>query len=328
MKQSELTRRRFVQGAGALALGAALPLAWAQEYPAKSISLLHGFAPGGNTDVIARLLAVELAKGLGQATVVESKPGAGGNIAANLVAKAPADGYTLLVVTGAHAATGPLHKSLPFKPVEDFEWISLVTTFPFLFVTQATGKFQTIPSLVSGARAAPGRVSFGTPGTGATPHLIGELLGSSTQAQFLHVPYKGESAALTGLLSGDLDFVVTAPTAALPHIKAGKLNAIAVSGGTRWPGLPDVPTVQEAGIADFDVKSWAALAAPAGTPRSIVLRLNAEMQRVLKVPQVRNMLETIGGEAQGSAPEEMRARVASDMQRWTRVVRDAKIPQQ
>ena len=319
-------RRVMLRAAGATGLACMAPMALSQDYPARTVNLLHGFAPGGNTDVIARLLAGELAKGLGQATVVDSKPGAGGNIAANMVAKAVPDGYTLLVVTGGHATTGPLHKSLPFRPIEDFEWVSLVTTFPFVFVARSNGKYLNIAALVAAAKASPGSVSFGTPGIGATPHLIGELLGSLARVQFLHVPYKGESAAITALLGGEIDFVVTAPAAALPHIKSGRMSAIAVSGGTRWRGMPEVPAVQEAGIADFDVKSWAALAAPAGTPRAVVMRLNAELMKVLKLPQVRSQLEAIGGDVQGSSPEEMRARMAADVQRWTRVIRDANIP--
>lgn len=321
-------RRALLRGAGAAALAATLPAARAQAYPARPISFVHGFAPGGNTDVIARLLASELAKTFGQAAVVEPKPGAGGIVAAALVAKAAPNGYTLLVATGAHATTGPLHKSLSFRPVEDFEWISVAMTFPFVFAAQKDGKHKSIAELVNAARAKPGSVTFGTPGVGTTPHLIGELMGSQSRAQFLHVPFRGESAALTALLGGEIDFVITAPTAVLPHIQSGTLSALAVSSGTRWRGIPDVPTVQEAGIADFDVRSWVALAAPAGTPPAIVMRLNTEMQRVLGIPQIRSQLEAMGGDVQGSTPEEMRARLVADIERWARVVRDANIPQQ
>jgi tripartite-type tricarboxylate transporter receptor subunit TctC len=302
--------------------------ALAQEYPSRPIKLMHGFAPGGNADTSARILAAELAKSMNVPVVVEPKPGAGGNIGADAVAKSAPDGYTLLLVTGGHAVVGPLYNSLPFRPLEDFEWISLATTFPFAFVVRTGGKYQTLPELIAGAKARPDNVTFGTPGIGATPHLVGEYFGSLVGAKFLHVPYKGDSAAITALLGGEIDFIITAPTAALPHIKAGKLKAVAVSGATRWKGLPDVPAAQESGAPGFDVKSWVALAAPAGTPRPIVLRLHAEMQKLLQVPDARGKLEGMGGEVQGSTPEEMRARVAEEMQRWARVIREANIPRQ
>jgi tripartite-type tricarboxylate transporter receptor subunit TctC len=300
----------------------------AQEYPSRPIKLMHGFAPGGNADTSARILAAELSKSMNVPAVVEPKPGAGGNIAADAVAKSAPDGYTLLVVTGGHAVVGPLYNSLPFRPLEDFEWISLATSFPFAFVVRNGGKYQTMQELIAGAKAKPDNVTFGTPGIGATPHLVGEYFGSVVGVKFLHVPYKGDSAAITALLGGEIDFVITAPTAALPHIKAGKLKAVAVSGATRWKGMPDVPAAQESGAAGFDVKSWVALAAPAGTPRPIVMRLHAEMQKLLQVPDARGKLEGMGGEVQGSTPEEMRARVAEEMQRWARVIREANIPRQ
>jgi tripartite-type tricarboxylate transporter receptor subunit TctC len=300
----------------------------AQEYPSRPIKLMHGFAPGGNADTSARILAAELAKSMNVPVVVEPKPGAGGNIGADAVAKSAPDGYTLLLVTGGHAVVGPLYNSLPFRPLEDFEWISLATSFPFAFVVRSGGKYQTLPELIAGAKAKPDNVTFGTPGIGATPHLVGEYFGSLVGAKFLHVPYKGDSAAITALLGGEIDFIITAPTAALPHIKAGKLKAVAVSGATRWKGMPDVPAAQESGAAGFDVKSWVALAAPAGTPRPIVMRLHAEMQKLLQVPDARAKLEGMGGEVQGSTPEEMRARVAEEMQRWARVIREANIPRQ
>lgn len=300
----------------------------AQEYPNRPVKLMHGFAPGGNADTTARILAAELAKSMNVPVLVEPKPGAGGNIGADAVAKSAPDGYTLLVVTGGHAVVGPLYNSLPFRPLEDFEWISLATTFPFAFVVRTGGKYQTMPELIAGAKARPDNVTFGTPGIGATPHLVGEYFGSVLGAKFLHVPYKGDSAAIAALLGGEIDFVITAPTAALPHIKAGKLKAVGVSGATRWKGMPDVPTAQENGAQNFDVRSWVALAAPAGTPRPIVMRLHAEMQKLLQVPEARGKLEAMGGDVQGSTPEEMRARVADEIQRWARVIREAKIPRQ
>lgn len=311
-----------------IAAAAALPHAAAQEYPVRPIRLIQGFAAGGNADTVARILAQEMAKGLGQPVLVEPKPGAGSTIAADAVAKAAPDGYTLLLVTGGHAVAGALYKALPYNTVDSFEMISTITFFPFMVIVRADAPAQSIRSLLDMARAKPGSVAFGSAGTGATQHLTGELLSSVTGVKFLHVPYKGDSAAITGLLGGDTQFVIAPATAALGQIRAGRLRAIAATGPVRWQGLPEVPTVAESGVADFDVRSWMGLATSAGTPQSIVDRLNAEMQRALRAPEVRAKLEEIGGEVRGSTPGEMRGRVATELKNWTQVIRQAGIEKQ
>lgn len=312
----------------ALALAAAATGATAQDYPTRPLKIIQGFAPGGNADTIARVLAQEMSKGLGQPIVVEARPGAGGNLAADAVAKAAADGYTLLLVTGGHAVSGALYKSLSYQTLQSFEMISTATFFPFMVIVRSDAKVQTLPALLQAARAAPASITFGTAGVGATQHLTGELLASIAGVKFLHVPYRGDAAALTALLGGETTFVIAPATAALPHIKAGKLKAVAVTGSTRWQGMPDVPTVEEGGVAGFDVRSWIGLATTAGTPSPIVERLTAEMQRALGVPEVRAKLEGFGGEVRGSTSAEMRSRVATEVQRWARVIREAKIQQQ
>ncbi len=302
--------------------------AHAQAYPNRPIKILQGFAPGGNADTIARVIGVELTKSLGQPIVVEARAGAGGNLASDAVAKSPPDGYTLLLMTGGHTASGALYKSLPFEPVDSFEMISTISQFPFLFTVRSDSPYQNLRALIDATKARPESVAYGTAGIGSTHHLTGALLASMANAPFLHVPYKGDAAAITSLLGGDIPLVVATPTVAVAHVKAGKLKVVATSGGTRWPGMPDVPTADEAGVPGFDVRSWIGLAAPAGTPKPIVERLNAEVLRVLQIPEVRARLEALGGEARGSTPQEMKERVINEVARWKKVIAESKIAQQ
>jgi len=300
----------------------------AQNYPDKSIKILQGFAAGGNADAIARAVGIEISKGLGQAVVVEAQAGAGGTIAAGTVARAKPDGYTLLLATGGHAVAGALYNNLSYKTVQDFEMISTITYFPFLMVVSAEGKFPNLPALMSQAKANPGKMAYGTAGIGSTHHLAGELFASMAKLDLLHIPYRGDAASITALLAGDVPFIIAPPTAVLTNIKAGKLKAIAVTGSQRWVGMPDVPTVAEQGVGGYDVRSWAGLMAPAGTPRPIVNRLNVEIQKSLQLSNIKSRLEEMGGEARGSTPEEMKSMVASETQKWTQVISNAKIPKQ
>ena len=316
----------------ALALSAALTTAsldaTAQAYPNRPIKVLQGFAPGGNADTIARVIGVELTKSLGQPIVVEARAGAGGNLASDAVAKSPPDGYTLLLMTGGHTASGALYKTLPFEPAESFEMISTISQFPFLFTVRSDSPYPNLRALIDATKAKPESVAYGTAGIGSTHHLTGALLASMANAPFLHVPYKGDAAAITSLLGGDIPLVVATPTVAVAHVKAGKLKVVATSGGTRWSGMPDVPTADEAGVPGFDVRSWIGLAAPAGTPKPIIERLHAELQKVIQIPEVRARLEALGGEARGSTPQEMKERVVNEVARWKKVIAESKIPQQ
>ena len=300
----------------------------AQTYPERPIKILQGFAPGGNADAIARAVGLEMGKGLGQNLVVEAQAGAGGTIAATSVARAKPDGYTLLLATGGHAVAGALYNNLAYRTVQDFEMVSTITYFPFLVVVPANSKFASLSALLATAKANPEQISYGTAGIGSTHHLAGELLASMSKSQLLHVPYKGDSASLTALLAGDIPMIIAPPTAVMANIKAGKLRALATTGPQRWPGLPDVPTVADQGVTGYDVRSWAGLMAPAGTPRAVIERLNAEVQKALPVSAVKARLEDMGGEVRGSTPEEMKTMVASQTQKWIQVVTDAKIPKQ
>lgn len=297
-----MQRRHFLHlsaTAAASALTLYAPGAHAQAWPDRTIKILQGFAPGGNADNIARAVSAEMAKGIGQAFVVEAQAGAGGTIAAATVARSKPDGYTLLLATGGHAVAGAIYNSLPYRTVQDFEMVGTITYFPFLVVTTADSKVPSLSALLTNARANPGKVAYGTAGIGSTHHLAGELLASMSKTQLLHVPYRGDSASLTALLAGDVPFIIAPPTAVLANIKAGKLRALAATGPQRWPGLPDVPTVAEQGVTGYDVRSWAGLMAPAGTPRPVIDRLNREINQALALPDV---ITTLGRQALDPAP--------------------------
>ena len=259
-----MQRRHF----NVAALGAALlPNAHAQAWPQRPIKVIQGFAAGGNADTIARVVSTEMSKALGQPMVVETVAGAGGTLASAAVARAAPDGYTLLLATGGHAVAGALYEKLPYQTVDSFQMVSTVTYFPFLLVTTPEARLRNVADLVAASRATPGGLAYGTAGVGSTHHLIGELLAKMAGIELLHVPFRGDSASITALLSGEIPFVVAPPTAVLGQLKAGKLRALAVTGSQRWQGMPDVPTVAEQGIAGFDVRSWAGFMLPAGTPR-------------------------------------------------------------
>ena len=247
----------------AVALVAALSgTAQAQDYPSRLIRMLHGFPPGGNVDIIARIMAHQMESGLGQSIVVEPKPGLAGALAAETVARSDPDGYTLLMVPSAHPAYGALAKNVKYKVVDDFTWISVASFYPFMVVVKADSRFKTLKQLIDEARAKPGEVKYGSAGVGTILHTTAELIANQTKTKFLHVPYRGEAPLLTGMLQGDVDFacVTTGPVSA--RIKAGEFRALAVTGKTRWRDFPDVPTVDESAIAglrgDLLDRTWPA----------------------------------------------------------------------
>jgi len=308
----------------AIALAAA-PLAQAQDYPNRLIKLMHGFPPGGNVDVVARLLANEMAKGLGQSIVVEGKPGQAGSLAAETFAGAEPDGYTLLLVTGAHPATGAVYKKLKYRPVDDFAWISTAAFYPFVVCVRKDSELKTLSDLLQAARAKPGGITSGTAGLGSIAHMTTELISSLGGVQLLPVPYRGEAPAMTGLLSGDVNFVVATSTLAVPHLRSGEVRGIAITGKTRWKDFPEIPTIAESGLPEFEVISWSGIAAPANTPKAIVDRLHAEIQRTIAVPDVHGRLDSFGAEVRGTTPAEMRALVERQLALWTKVARQSSI---
>lgn len=297
----------------------------AQDYPNRSIKFLHGFPPGGNVDVIARLLGNEMSKGLGQPIVVEARPGAAGSLAAETVARSTPDGYTVLVVPSSHAAHGALSRTINYKVVEDFDWISIASFYPFLICVRKDSRFQTLAQLIDQARMSPGMLTYGSAGVGSGLHTTVELIGHETKTKFRHIPYRGEAPAITGLLQGEVDFIAATSGPISARIRSGEFRALAVTSKARWRDFPDVPTVEEEGVPGFEVISWTGLAGPAKLAESIIDRLNAEVRRAIDVPEVRRKLQGMGGEPRATSPAEMRALVASQFATWAKLAKEANI---
>lgn len=296
-----------------------------QEYPTRLIRIVQGFAPGGNVDIIARLLAHQLHTNLGQPVVVEAKPGAAGSLAAESIARSDADGYTLLVLPSAHPMYGGLAKSVRYRVVDDFSWISTASFYPFLVCVRSDSRFRTLKQLIDEAHANPGHLKYASSGPGTGLHTVVELIAHRTKSRFLHIPYRGEGQATTALLTGEVDFVAVTTGPISPRIHAGEFRALAVTGRTRWRDLPDVPTAEEAGVAGFEFISWTGLAGPPKLPAPIVSRLNSEVRRAIAVPEVKSRLEAMGGEPRATTPDEMRALVARQYETWKQLARETKI---
>ncbi len=311
---------------GALALLAAFTAAAAaQDYPTHPIRFIQGFPPGGNVDIIARLLGNEMSKSLGQSIVIEAKPGAAGSLAAEMVARSDPDGYTLLVLPSAHPAHGALSRNVKYKVVDDFDWISVASFYPFLVCVRSDSRFKSLSQLIDEARKNPGTLKYGSAGVGSILHTTVELMGVETKTKFVHIPYRGEVPAITGLLQGDVDFAAVTTGPISERIRSGEFRALAVTSKTRWRDFPDVPTVEEQGIPGFEVISWTGLAGPANLPKPIVARLNAELRRAIAVPDVKTKLEAMGGDPRATTPEEMRALVTRQYETWKRLAREANI---
>ncbi len=321
-----IRRRQFLHlAAGAVVLPATARLAWAQAYPTRPITLLHGFAPGGGVDATGRILAESLSRRLGQQVVLESKPGAGTTIAAAELARAPRDGYTLEMFTSTYAAAAALYKQLSFQPVNDFSMIGMITQYPYLLATYADHPARNVMDLINEARSRSTPLLFGTPGVGSAQHLLVELLAQTAKVKFQHVPFRGGAQALTELLGKRIDFMVDPPTILMEYIKSGGVRALAVTTAARSRALPDTPTVAEAGFPGFDVPSWNGLVAPAGIPDAIVKSLNADLAATLAEPSVMGRLRALGSEPSPSTPQGLKDRLASDIAKWTAVIDAAKI---
>lgn len=297
----------------------------AQAYPNRLIKLIHGFPPGGNVDVLARIVSEAMSENLGQPMVIEAKPGVVGSLAAENVARAAPDGYTLLFLPSAHAVTASIYKSIKYDAVEDFSWISTVSFYPFVLFVRRDSKFSTLADLLAAARAKPDGLSYGSTGMGSIHHMTVELLSLATKTKFVQVPYRGENQVVLGVISGELDFAMATVTVAMPQIESGELRPLGVTGKTRWRDLPDVPTFEQAGVPDYEVISWSGFAGPPRLPRAIVDRLHDEVQRAIEAPGVKERIEKIGGEVRASTPEEMRDLVARQVALWARVAREAKV---
>jgi len=288
------------------------------------------YVAAGAADIFGRTLAQKLGESLHETFVVENRPGANGGIGSDVAAKAAPDGYTLLATASGPIVVNPvLYAKVPYDPVRDFAPVAQGTVYQYVLVTLASSPFKAIADIVAAARAKPGAVTFGSTGIGGGNHLAGELLALSTGTQMTHVPYKGSAAALADLLGGQLSFMFDTVITSAPQIRAGKLRAFAVSSAKRASSLPEVPTLQEAGIAGFDISQWQGVLAPAGTPRAVVDKLNAELRKALAAPDVRERLVTQGGnEIVTGSPEDFAALIKSDLRQYAKLIRDAKIPAQ
>ncbi len=313
----------------AVALAVSLALAGsdavAQAWPGKPIRMVVPFAPGGNTDIIARVIAPRLAEALGQPVVIENRAGAGGVIGSELVARAPADGYTLLLVSAAHVINPAMVKKLPFDPIRDFQPVSLVADVPTALVVHPSLPVKTVKELVALGRKRPEQLHFSTSGRGTVGHLSGELLNAAAQVKFVHVPYKGAAPALVDLVAGQIEFQFASLPAVIQFVRAGKLRLIAQTGAKRSPAAPDVPTMQESGLPGFVVSSGFGILAPAGTPRPIVDRVNAAIRSALGAPDVRRVFAEQGADPLGSTPEEHDAFNRAEIARWIKAAREANI---
>ena len=313
----KLTRRAVV---GSLAAGLVARRARAEgDWPTRTITVIHGFPAGGPSDVIARLLADGLGRALGQAVIVESRPGASGTVAAGLVARAVPDGYTLSVIPSGHASAAATFASLPYRSVDDFTTISLASEYPYVMATHIDSGFKSVAGLVAAAKKRPGALLYGTPGVGSGPQLAIELFALQTKIKVTHVPYRGSAPAVMELLAGRLDFMMDPPATMMEFIGNGKLRALAVSSLKPYFALPAAPTIAESGVPGFDVHGWQGLIAPAGLPEPIVKRLNAETVRILKDPATAERMHTFGNEAAPSTPEQFKQRLVDDIAKWTAV---------
>jgi tripartite-type tricarboxylate transporter receptor subunit TctC len=305
-------------------------VAIAQDYPAKAVRVVVPYAAAGNADIWARVLAQKLGESMKQAFVVENKPGANGSIGTDFVAKSAADGYTILAVASGPIVVNPvLYAKVSYDPVKDLAPVAQCVVYQYVLVTRAEAPYKTIQDLMSAAREKQGALSYGSTGVGGGNHLAGELFALAAGASLVHVPYKGSAPALADLLGGQLSFMFDTVITSVPHIRSGRLRAFAVSSARRATSLPEVPTMQEAGVKGFDISQWQGVLVPAGTPRPIVERLNAEIVKAMHAPDVHERIAVQGGnEIVTGSPEEFGALIRKELQQYARLVKDAKIPAQ
>jgi tripartite-type tricarboxylate transporter receptor subunit TctC len=295
----------------------------AEVWPARPVRFILPFPPGGGTDILGRLIAERLTANLGQPVVTENKGGAGGNVGAEAAAKSAPDGYTIVLVAPSLAISPSLYSKLNYDPVKDFAPVSLVATVPNVMITNPDVPARTLAEFIALAKSRPGEMNFGSGGSGTSNHLAGELFNIVAGVKLVHVPYKGVNLAMNDVLSGRVQLVVIGVPATVPHIKAGKLRALALVAPQRSPVLPEVPTVAEAGLPKFDVTTWYGILAPAGTPRPIVTRLNAELAKIMHAPELKERLEALATDPVTSTPEEFAALIRREIEKWAEVVREA-----
>ena len=307
-------------------LAASIPPALAAEsadkYPSKPIRLVVPFTPGGSTAILARVIGQKLTEAWGKQVVIDNRPGAGGNIGVDLVAKSPADGYTLVMGhIGTFGVNPTLYPKLPYDPIKDFQPITLVALVPNMLSVNPGVPAKSVKELVALAKAKPGTINFGSGGNGSAAHLAGEYFKLMTKTDITHIPYRGTSPAVTDLIAGQIQMIITGVPPTLQFVKAGKLRALGVATAKRLPLLPDLPTIAEAGVPGYEATQWYGVLAPARTPQPIVAKLNAEMARAIKGPDVREKLAADAAEPVGNSPEEFGAFIKKEIARWAPVVK-------
>jgi len=323
---SAFLRRRIFALAGIL-LGTTSS-AWSQPaatpaWPDRPIQLLIPYPPGGSADLLGRPLAMKLQERLGQNVVLEYKPGAGGTVASQALARAKPDGHTLILVLAAHAINASLYPKLPYDTRKDFAPVSLVANLPMIVAASSSLKANTIPELIAAAKAAPGKLTFGSAGNGNTGHLAAEFFSAQAGIKMTHVPYKGSAGVVNAMLAGEIDLTFDSISTSWPQIKSGRMRALAVTGEKRASISPDVPTMIEAGMPGFVINGWYAILAPAGTPTPVVERLSKEIAAVLTLPDLRAQIMAGGYEPVGSTPQALSAHIEAELMRWSKVVKDS-----
>ena len=308
----------------ALAVGTLATSAFAQAWPAKPIRLVVPFPPGGGTDIIARETSQKVAAATGWTFVIDNKPGAGGNLGVDAVAKAPADGYTIVIGQTSNIAINPtLYAKMPYDSQKDLAPIVLLANAPLVMVTGANSPYKTLADAVNAAKAKPGQVNFASPGNGTVAHLTSELFQKAAGIKTQHVPYKGANQALTDVISGNVELYMSSVPTLIGQIKNGKLRPLAVTSAKRVDDLPDVPTINESGYKGFDAVTWFGLLAPAGTPKDVIAKLNAEFNKALQNPELRKKLGDEGADPAGGTPEQFAALIKDEIPRWGKVVKES-----
>ncbi|MDM0119703.1 tripartite tricarboxylate transporter substrate binding protein [Variovorax arabinosiphilus] len=315
------SRRRLLAAAGAALCLAVPAFAQTQAYPTKPVKLVVPYPPGGPTDIVARLVAQKLSDAMGQQFIVDNRPGAGGNPGAELVARSPADGYTLVVATTAHAINPSLFKNLGYSLSKDFAPVSQLTSGPLVIVANPQLPAKNVAELIALAKARPGELNFASSGNGQSTHLSAELFAAMAGVKMNHIPYKGSAPALTDTMGGQTQLMFDTMLSAMPHVKAGKLKALAVTSATRSPVAPDLPTVAESGLPGYEAIAWNGLLAPAGTPPEVLARLSAELKKVLAAPDVKDKFEAQGFAASWNSPEDFGRFMSAEVDKWAKVVK-------
>lgn len=296
-----------------------------QTYPTKAIKMVVGYTPGGFTDTMARAIGDKLSRALGQPVIIENKPGANSIIGSDFVAKSAPDGYTLGMVIAAHAANASLYSKLPFDTVKDFAYVSLIGVTPLILVANNDFPANSVRELVAYAKANPGKVNFGSSGVGAAAHLTMEYFMSVTGTKMVHVPYKGTAPALADLMGGQIGVMFDSPSSMMPQVKGGKIKALGLASAKRTTFAPDLPTLIEGGVPGFVSGTWAMMTAPAKTPKAIVARISAEVAKIVRTPETRDRLTTLGVIPSGGSPEETTEFLKAEIAKWGKIIKDAKV---